>query len=76
VVRVAVKTGTLLGRAHLSLSQYLCGVRGHDSVLKFQDGRVFLHCTSCGYDSPGWDSAGMKPPVPKFEGDPQRHILR
>jgi len=45
----------LFARAVGFVSQRFCAVRGHDSVLHFEENRVRLRCTSCGYDSPGWD---------------------
>lgn len=33
----------------------ICGLRGHDALLHFEIGRLSLQCTSCGYETPGWD---------------------
>jgi hypothetical protein len=52
--RSAVEDG-LLARAVEFVTQRFCAVRGHDSVLHFEENRVRLRCTSCGYDSPGWE---------------------
>lgn len=78
--RVARSSGrqhddSLLGRLVDSVRQMLCGLRGHDSVLHFEEKRVLLRCTSCGYDSPGWDISHTRPRV-VFEGDAERHLLR
>lgn len=35
--------------------QFLCGLHGHDALLHFERGRMSLQCTSCGYETPGWD---------------------
>ena len=35
--------------------QFLCGLHGHDALLHFESGRMSLQCTSCGYETPGWD---------------------
>jgi Zn ribbon nucleic-acid-binding protein len=35
--------------------QMLCGLHGHDTLLQFQEDRMFLRCVSCGHESPGWD---------------------
>lgn len=35
--------------------QFFCGLHGHDALLHFEHGRMSLLCTSCGYESPGWD---------------------
>jgi hypothetical protein len=34
--------------------QVFCGIHGHDSLLQFEQDRLFLKCASCGYESPGW----------------------
>jgi hypothetical protein len=33
----------------------ICAIQGHDSLRQFERQRVFLKCTSCGHESPGWD---------------------
>ena len=35
--------------------QFICSLHGHDALLHFEQGRMSLLCTSCGYESPGWD---------------------
>jgi hypothetical protein len=77
VARVAGERddGSFLARVVESIRQGLCGLRGHDSVLHFEGNRVLLRCTSCGYDSPGWD-VGQRRPRPVFEGDAEHHLLR
>jgi hypothetical protein len=35
--------------------QFLCGLHGHDALLHFETGRLSMRCTSCGYQTPGWD---------------------
>jgi hypothetical protein len=35
--------------------QMICGLHGHDALLHFEQGRISLQCTSCGYETPGWD---------------------
>ena len=44
----------LLNAALARVQQIICGLRGHDSVLQFDQSRVFLQCMSCSYQSPGW----------------------
>lgn len=56
------------------VGQLLCGLRGHDSVLHFEGKRVMMRCTSCGYDSPGWEING-RAPRKRYEGDARRHLL-
>ena len=47
-----------------TLRQFLCGLRGHDSLLHFEQGRMRLRCASCGHESPGWD-VGTSAPRPR-----------
>ena len=42
-------------RAMDSVRQIVCGLHGHDALLHFEQGRMSLRCTSCGYQTPGWD---------------------
>lgn len=35
--------------------QFVCGLHGHDALLHYEHGRMSLLCSSCGYESPGWD---------------------
>jgi len=45
--------------------QFFCGLHGHDALLHFEQGRMSLQCTSCGYETPGWDLRAAE------EGSPQ-----
>ncbi len=63
-----------VARAVSRVSQLLCGLRGHDSVLHFERNRVNMRCTSCGYDTPGWEITG-RGPRRRYEGDSRRHLL-
>jgi hypothetical protein len=65
----------LLARAFEFVSQRFCAVRGHDSVLHFEENRVRLRCTSCGYDSPGWEVNDRRPHVRYAQADEQRFLL-
>ena len=47
-------TGILV-RLGSQLRQFICGLHGHDALLHFGKGRLSLQCTSCGYETPGWD---------------------
>jgi hypothetical protein len=72
---MAVPTETgLLARAFGRISQMMCGLGGHDSVLHFEGKRVMMRCTSCGHNSPGWD-INERAPRRRFEGDARRHLL-
>lgn len=48
----------LMGRVGEHVRQFICGLHGHDALLHFGDGRVSLLCSSCGYETPGWDVKG------------------
>src|SRR5512133_2072839 len=37
--------------------QSLCALRGHDAILQYERNRIFLRCTSCGHETPGWEVA-------------------
>jgi hypothetical protein len=51
--------------------QTLCSLHGHDAILQYERNRIFLRCTSCGHETPGWEvetsSAMMRrrPPEPR-----------
>ncbi len=37
------------------VQQAICSLHGHDSLLQIERERMFLRCTSCGYETPGWE---------------------
>ena len=37
--------------------QTLCALHGHDAMLQYERNRIFLRCTSCGHETPGWEVA-------------------
>ena len=45
----------VITRAAGQLRQFFCSLHGHDVLLHFEQGRISLQCTSCGYETPGWD---------------------
>ena len=65
---------TWLSRASRSVSSAVCGLGGHDPLLQVEDGRMFLRCTTCGHETPGW-TASTRGPRPRFGGDRARHRL-
>ena len=65
---------SLVNRVSVRIGQWLCAMRGHDSVLHFEGNRVMMRCTSCGHDSPGWEISG-RAPRQRFAGDRRRHVL-
>ena len=64
----------LVARTVTRLGQWLCGVRGHDTVMHREGKRLMMRCTSCGYDTPGVDITEREPRR-RFEGDARRHRL-
>jgi hypothetical protein len=52
---------SLLGTTMVRVQQIVCGCRGHDCVLRFNQSRVFLECMSCGHQSPGWQLERISP---------------
>ena len=48
------------------LSQWLCGLRGHELVRMYEPGRAALRCLECGLQTAGWhcDPHAAFKPVP------------
>jgi hypothetical protein len=64
---------SLIARLVVWFKQVFCGlIHGHNAVLQFEGERMLLRCTSCGHDTPGWDTRGQRPRV-SVAGDPRRH---
>jgi len=61
-------------RAMGMLSQLFCGLRGHDTLLHFEDERMSLRCVSCGHETPGWELNEV-PPTVTVRGDARRHAM-
>lgn len=38
-----------------NVRRFICGLHGHDALLHFGQGKLSLQCTSCGYETPGWE---------------------
>jgi hypothetical protein len=51
------------GRVIDRVREAFCGLHGHDSLLQFQQDRMFLKCASCGHESPGWELNETPPTV-------------
>lgn len=61
----AAQPGTgIITRAAGQLRQFICGLHGHDALLHFEKGRMSLQCTSCSYETPGWDIRSDHQPQP------------
>ena len=56
------------------LRQMICGLRGHDTLLNFEDERMSLRCVSCGHETPGWE-LNEAPPTVTVRGDARRPAL-
>jgi len=54
--------------------QLLCGLHGHDSLLQFEQERMFLRCVSCGHKTTGWELTET-PPTVTVRGDRRRHAI-
>ena len=65
---------SLFSRATRSIQSAVCGLQGHDPLLQVESGRMFLRCTTCGYETPGWTTEGRGPRL-RFGGDRERHRL-
>ena len=61
-------------RVMMMVRQALCGVRGHDTLLHFEDERMALRCVSCGHETPGWELNEV-PPTVTVRGDARRHAI-
>jgi hypothetical protein len=57
-----------------SMRQAFCGLRGHDTLLRFEDQRMALRCVSCGHETPGWELNEV-PPTVTVRGDARRHAI-
>jgi hypothetical protein len=55
------------------VKQIVCAMHGHDSLLQFEQDRMFLRCVSCGHESPGW-SLDETPPKVTARGDARRRV--
>jgi hypothetical protein len=56
--------------------QTFCGLHGHDSLLQFEQDRMYLKCVSCGHESPGWELAETPPTVTVREGVRRPALVR
>ena len=61
-------------RVMVLLQRTICGFRGHDTLLHFEDERMSLRCVTCGHETPGWELNEV-PPTVTVRGDARRHAL-
>ena len=57
------------------LRHLMCGLHGHDTLLQFDHGRMYLRCVSCGHETPGWKLDEARPTV-TARGDARRTAMR
>jgi Zn ribbon nucleic-acid-binding protein len=69
-------TGDLGGRVMDRVRQMLCGLHGHDTLLQFQEDRIFLRCVSCGHETPGWDVSELTRGAARRRVQPQVESTR
>jgi len=62
------------GRVIDRLRQMVCGLHGHDTLLQFEQDRMYLRCVSCGHQTPGWE-LNETPPTVTLRGDARHHRL-
>jgi hypothetical protein len=77
VIGAASPLGVVRGwwfKASRSLSSAMCGLNGHDPLLQVDNGRMFLRCSTCGHETPGWTTSERRPRQ-RFGGDHARHRL-
>ena len=53
------------------IRQTVCGMHGHDSLLQFEQERMFLKCASCGHETHGWE-LNEAPPTVTLDVEVQR----
>ena len=58
------------------LHQMVCGLHGHDTLLQFEQDRMFLRCQSCGHETPGWDLNEAPPSITVQAEDERLHAAR
>ena len=61
-------------RMMTTMNQLFCGLRGHDTLLRFENERMSLRCVSCGHETPGWELNEV-PPTVTVRGDARRHAI-
>lgn len=52
-------------RAIRRAGQLRCGVTGHNLLIRYAPDRLSLQCTTCGYESPGWELESARRLAPR-----------
>ena len=48
----------------------ICRLSGHELVRTFEPGRIYLRCTSCPYETPGWRLKESRTPATRHQVRP------
>jgi len=56
--------------------QMFCGLQGHDNMLQFEHEHMYLRCTSCGHQTPGWRLDDLHPVRPLRNDGSSRTLVR
>ena len=51
----------LFQRVSKRAGQMRCGITGHNVLLRYEPTRLSLQCSTCGYESPGWELERERP---------------
>ena|SRR6266568_640125 len=62
------------GRVMDRVRQMFCGLQGHDNMLQFEHEHMYLRCTSCGHQTPGWRLNDLQA-VRTAQADPSSRTL-
>jgi hypothetical protein len=54
----------LLRRVSRRAGQMRCGITGHSVLLRYERTRLSLQCSTCGYETPGWELETTRAPQP------------
>jgi len=54
----------LFKRVSRRAGQISCGITGHNVLLRYEKTRLSLQCSTCGYESPGWELERGRSPQP------------
>ena len=63
----------LFTRAFDVVRQFACGLHGHDALLHFEAARLSMRCTTCGYETPGWE---LKPAASRPAAQAKPRVVR
>jgi len=64
------------GRVMDRVRQMFCGLQGHDNMLQYEHEHLYLRCTSCGRQTPGWRLDDLAPVRPLRTDASSRTLVR